>query len=59
MSEQFRQAVSQDFFSLIEDAILAGGFDHLVMERAAMIQPCRAPRPIVRRRSRYDPNFQN
>lgn len=59
MSEQFRQAVSQDFFSIIEDAILAGGFDDFVLERAATIVPCVARRPFARRRSRYEPHWQN
>lgn len=59
MSEQFRQAVSEDFFSLIEDAILAGGFDALVLERAEIIAPCATRRPFVRRRSRYGRHWQN
>lgn len=50
MSEQFRQAFSEDFFSMIEDAILAGGFDDLVLERAASLSHCPARRPVARRR---------
>lgn len=53
MSEQLKAAISEDFLSIIEDAILAGGFDDLVLARLELLHPC-ALRPTPSRRKRYD-----
>lgn len=59
MLDDFRDALTDDFMSVIEAAILSGGLDELVLERIMMLQPCRTPWPKVRRRMRYDPGWQN
>lgn len=47
MHDEFRSALTNDLLSIIEDAILSGGLDALVVERAAALGPCRANRRIA------------
>lgn len=59
MNDDLRAAIANDFLSIIEDLILAGALDHLVLERISMITGCgvrhRAPRPQAQRRRPYVP----
>lgn len=59
MRDDFRDALTNDLMSMIEDAILSGGLDHIVLERAAMLLPCGAGRPKARTRRHYDPRSWN
>jgi hypothetical protein len=54
MDPAFRSHFEHDLFRLVEDAILSGSFDELVLERAAVMRGCRGLRPFVRRRRGYD-----
>lgn len=54
MNDEFRHAIADDILGMMEDAILSGSLDHVVLERAAMLVPCRASGPKVRRRRGYD-----
>ena len=59
MNDDLRAAIAQDFLTIVEDLILAGGLDHLVLERADMIEAnlprCREPRAEARGRRPYVP----
>lgn len=54
MSEDFRRSVADDLYSLMEDAILSGGFDDLVLRRVAELDACK-PRTAPPRRPRCRP----
>lgn len=58
MNDEFHYALNADIMSLIEDAILSGGLDELVLLRAAQIKPCKARTFPVRRPRDYPRSFE-